>query len=54
MMAVPIWWRIVYRGARDDYCPGGVAAGAVVANMLVGEVAACDCHCDYCQYDCRY
>jgi len=46
--AVPVYGR-----SRYDYRTGGRAVVAV-GNVVVCEVAACDCHCDYCQYDCRY
>lgn len=61
--AVPAWRGAVWTGvsvravpvygrAHYDYWAGAVVVA--VAVVLIGEVAACDCHCDYCQYDCRY
>ena len=42
----------VYRRTCDDNC--AVAVTVVVADVLVGKVAACNGDADYCQYDCRY
>jgi hypothetical protein len=36
----------------DDYC--AVAVPVVVADFVVGEIAACDSDCEYCEYDCHY
>jgi hypothetical protein len=36
----------------DDYCT--VPMAVVVADFVVGEIAACNGDCDYCEYDCDY
>ena len=60
--AVPAWvvamaTRVAVRighvsRAGDDNC--AVTVTVVVADVLVGEIAACDGDCDYYEYDCRY
>ena len=47
MRSVPVHGR-----SRNDYCAGAVTV--VVSDMVVGDVAACDGDCDYCEYDCCY
>ena len=47
MRSVPVHGR-----SSNDYRTGAVTV--VVANTVVGDVAACYGDCDYCEYDCRY
>ena len=47
MWAVPVHGR-----SRNDYCAGAVTV--MVADMVVGDVAACDGDCDDGEYDCCY
>ena len=46
-------WRIDRSWAGDDDGAVAVAASGVVAYMVIGEVAACQGDCNYCQCDCR-
>jgi len=52
VVAMPVWWRTVYRRSSNDYRAWAVTV--VVANTVVGDVAACYGDCDDCEYDCRY
>jgi hypothetical protein len=52
VVTMPVWRRTVYRRPRNDYSARAVAV--VAADMVIGDVAACDGDCDCREYDCCY